>query len=60
MAEEKNVIAAVAETLANAVQDADFVLPLAFMQAGSPQSDEINAAYAEEYRSVSCLLGRAL
>lgn len=48
MAEEKNVIAAVAETLANAVQDSDFVLPLAFMQAGSPQSDEINAAYAEE------------
>ncbi len=53
MAEEKNIIAAIMETVANAMQDDTFVLPLAALQTSSPTSEEINAAYSEEIKAYS-------
>ena len=48
MKEEKRVIEAIAETVANAIGDENFVLPLGAWQTGASQSDKINAAYSEE------------
>ena len=49
--EEKNIIEAISETIANAVGDEDFVLPLVAWQANNSRSDEINAAYVEEIKA---------
>ena len=51
MKEEKNVTQAIAEALANAAADDAFTLPLAALQAKSPRSKEINAAYIEEIKA---------
>ncbi|MBR3894802.1 MAG: hypothetical protein IKJ35_06605 [Clostridia bacterium] len=51
MKEEKNVVEAISETIANAIGDEDFVLPLAAWQTNGSQSDKINAAYIEEIKS---------
>ncbi len=51
MKEEKSVIEAISETIANAVGDDDFDLPLAAFQTSSPSSEEINAAYVEEIKA---------
>ena len=51
MKEEKSIIQAISETIANAVNDNDFVLPLAAMQASSARSDEINSAYVDEIKA---------
>jgi len=49
--EEKSVMEAISETLAHAVDDKTFTLPFATWQTSSSQSDEINAAYAEEIKA---------
>ncbi|MBQ8288577.1 MAG: hypothetical protein IJX76_07395 [Clostridia bacterium] len=49
--EEKSVIEAISETLAQAIGDEKFTLPLAAWQTKSPASDRINAAYAEEIKA---------
>ena len=51
MKEEKNIIEAISETIANAVGDEDFTLPLAAWQTSNSQSGEINAAYIEEIKA---------
>ena len=48
MKEEKNIIEAISDTIANAVGDENFALPLASWQTSNSQSGEINAAYIEE------------
>lgn len=48
MKEEKSVIEAISETLANAIGDESFALPLAAYQTSSPTSERINTAYSEE------------
>jgi hypothetical protein len=49
--EEKNIIEAISETIANAVGDENFALPLAAWQTSNSQSGEINAAYIEEIKA---------
>ena len=51
MKEEKNIIEAISETIANAVGDENFALPLAAWQTNGSQSGEINAAYIEEIKA---------
>ena len=51
MQEEKNIIEAISETIANAIGDENFALPLAAWQASNSQSGEINAAYIEEIKA---------
>ena len=51
MKEEKNIVKAISETIANAVGDEDFTLPLAAWQTNGSQSGEINAAYIEEIKA---------
>ena len=51
MKEEKNIIEAISETVANAIGDESFALPLAALRTNSSQSDEINAAYVEEIKA---------
>lgn len=51
MKEEKKIIEAISETIANAVGDEDFTLPLAAWQTSNSQSGEINAAYIEEIKA---------
>ena len=51
MEEEKNIIEAISETIANAVGDENFTLPLAAWQTNGSQSGEINAAYIEEIKA---------
>ena len=46
--EEKNIIEAISDTIANAIGDEKFTLPLAVWQTSNSQSAEINAAYIEE------------
>ncbi len=48
MSEDKNITAAIADAVSHAAEDENFVLPLAYFQAKSSVSDEINAAYEEE------------
>ena len=51
MNEEKDIVEAIAETIANAIGDENFVLPLAAWQTNRPQSSEINAAYIGEIKT---------
>ena len=51
MKEEKNIIEAISETVANAVGDENFALPLVAWQTNNSQSGEINAAYIEEIKA---------
>ena len=51
MKEEKNIVEAISETIANAVGDENFTLPLAAWQTNGSQSGEINAAYIEEIKA---------
>ena len=51
MKEEKNIIEAISETIANAIGDENFSLPLVAWQTNNLQSDEINAAYIEEIKA---------
>ena len=51
MKEEKNIIEAISDTIANAVGDENFALPLTAWQASNSQSGEINAAYIEEIKA---------
>ncbi|MBQ7010082.1 MAG: hypothetical protein IJN63_00100, partial [Clostridia bacterium] len=55
MKEEKNVIEAISEIIANAVGDENFTLPLAACQTNGSQSCEINAAYIEEIKAYQAL-----
>lgn len=48
--QNKSVIEAIAETIANAVGDEGFTLPLAALQTSSPISVEMNASYVEEVK----------
>ena len=48
MKEEKNIIEAISETIANAAGDENFTLPLVAWQTNNSHSNEINAAYIEE------------
>ena len=50
MEEEKNIVKAISETIANAVGDENFTLPLAAWQTNGSQSGEINASYVEEIK----------
>lgn len=49
--QNKSVIEAISETLANAVGDESFTLPLAVWQTSFHSSEEINAAYSEEIKA---------
>ena len=51
MKEEKNIVEAITETIANAIGDENFSLPLAAWQTNSSQSGDINAAYIEEIKA---------
>ena len=51
MKEEKNIMEAISETIANAIGDESFALPLAALRTNNSQSDEINAAYIEEIKA---------
>ena len=51
MKEEKNIIEAISETVANAIGDENLVLPLVAWQPSNSQSGEINAAYIEEIKA---------
>ena len=51
MKEEKNITEAISETIANAIGDENFVLPLAAWQASSPTSNEINEQYTVEIKT---------
>ena len=51
MKEEKDIVKAISETIANAVGDENFALPLAGWQTSNSQSGEINAAYIEEIKA---------
>ncbi|MBQ7365089.1 MAG: hypothetical protein IJW46_05785 [Clostridia bacterium] len=50
MKEEKSIIEAMSETLADAIGDDDFSLPLAAWQASASASEAINMAYREEIK----------
>ncbi len=51
MKEEKSVIGAISEAIANAIGDESFTLPLAAWQTSSPASEEINASYSAEIKA---------
>ena len=51
MKEENGIIEAISETIANAIGDENFVLPLAAWQTNGSQSNEVNAAYIEEIKA---------
>ncbi len=51
MKEERSVIGAISETIANATGDEGFTLPLAAWQTSSPASEEINASYSAEIKA---------
>lgn len=51
MKEEKNILAAISETIANAIGDDNFSLPIAASQTSLSRSDEINAAYIDEVKA---------
>ena len=51
MKEEKNIVEATFETIANAICDEDFALPLAAWQTSSSRSNDINVAYIEEIKA---------
>lgn len=48
--ETKSGMEAILDTIAQAVVDEKYILPLAAWQTKSPISDEINTAYAEEIK----------
>lgn len=48
--QNKSIIGAISKTVANAVGDESFTLPLAAWQTSSPVSEKINTAYSEEIR----------
>ncbi|MBO5898753.1 MAG: hypothetical protein J6R04_07060 [Clostridia bacterium] len=51
MKEENNIVEAIAQTVANAITNDKFSLPLAAWQTKAPRSDGINAAYSEEIQA---------
>ena len=51
MKEEKNIVEAISETIANAIGGENFALPLAALQTNGSRSGEINAAYIEEIKA---------
>ena len=51
MKEEKNIVEAISETIANAIGGENFTLPLAALQTNGSRSGEINAAYIEEIKA---------
>lgn len=47
----ESVVGAISETIANAIGDENFTLPLAAWQTCSPASEKINASYSEEIKT---------